>query len=378
MSKSKKLIKIKNPKNINTIFGLPSKSYTDQEFWEKECDTVLSEGWLFVGFVHEFLKSGDVIPSFIAGKPILLVKNNNKDITAFHNVCSHRCLKLVGEKKNVGKIIRCPYHSWTYNLEGKLIAAPHIGGINKHKPKGFKFLEHGLKPIRIHIWHDWIFINLNDKAKKFEEYAKPLIKKFEDVDFNKLKYAATLDFGKINTNWKFLIENFIEPYHVQFVHKTTTNQPLRDHYTIVDGVCYGSGVDVKKEDNKNSSALSVSSRYLSLFPNFIIGTYYPNQIGVYLNVPISPGITSQKRIIYTTDGKEMTQEETDMTKKIWWSVHKEDHAICERLQEGRASPASDAGGLLSPYWEKGVQKFQKLIIQATMKSSKIMKGKKNV
>ncbi len=378
MSKSKKLIKIKNPKNINTIFGLPSKSYTDQEFWEKECDTVLSEGWLFVGFVHEFLKSGDVIPSFIAGKPILLVKNNNKDITAFHNVCSHRCLKLVDEKKNVGKIIRCPYHSWTYNLEGKLIAAPHIGGINKHKPKGFKFLEHGLKPIRIHIWHDWIFINLNGKAKKFEEYAKPLIKKFEDINFNKLKYAATLDFGKINTNWKFLIENFIEPYHVQFVHKTTTNQPLKNHYTIVDGICYGSGVDVKKEDNKNSSALSVSSRYLSLFPNFIIGTYYPNQIGVYLNTPISPSITSQKRIIYTTDGKEMTKEETDITKKIWWSVHKEDHAICERLQEGRASPASDAGGLLSPYWEKGVQKFQKLIIQATMKSSKIMKGKKNV
>ena len=378
MSKSKNLIKIKNRKNINTIFGLPAKSYTDQEFWKKECDTVLTEGWLFVGFVHEFLKSGDVIPSFIAGKPILLVKNNNKDITAFHNVCSHRCLKLVDEKKNVGKIIRCPYHSWTYNLEGKLIAAPHIGGINKHKPKGFKFLEHGLKPIRIHIWHDWIFINLNGKAKKFEEYAKPLIKKFEDVDFNKLKYAATLDFGKINTNWKFLIENFIEPYHVQFVHKTTTNQPLKDHYTIVDGICYGSGVDVKEEDSKNSSTLSVSSRYLSLFPNFIIGTYYPNQIGVYLNVPISPVITSQKRIIYTTDGKEMTKEETDITKKIWWSVHKEDHAICERLQEGRASPASDAGGLLSPYWEKGVQKFQKLIIQATMKSSKIMKGKKNV
>ena len=236
MSKSKNLIKIKNPKNINTIFGLPSKSYTDQEFWEKECNTVLSEGWLFVGFVHEFLKSGDVIPSLIAGKPILLVKNNNKDITAFHNVCSHRCLKIVDEKKNVGKIIRCPYHSWTYNLEGKLIAAPHIGGINKHKPKGFKFLEHGLKPIRIHIWHDWIFINLNGKAKKFEKYAKPLIKKFEDVNFNKLKYAATLDFGKINTNWKFLIENFIEPYHVQFVHKTTTNQPLKDHYTIVDGI----------------------------------------------------------------------------------------------------------------------------------------------
>ena len=376
--KSKNSFKIKSPKNSNTIFGLPSKSYTDNEFWEKECNTVLSNGWLFVGFVHELTKTGDVLPIFIAGKPILIVKNENNKITAFHNVCSHRCLKLVGEKKNVGKLIRCPYHAWSYDLEGNLKSAPHIGGINQHKPKGFNFKNHGLKPIRIHIWHDWIFVNLNSKAKKFEKYAKPLFSKFKDIDFDKLKYAVTLDFGKINTNWKFLIENFIEPYHVQFVHKTTTNQPLKDHYTIVDGICYGSGVDVKQEDNKNSNALSVSSRYLSLFPNFIIGTYYPNQIGVYLNIPISPSETSQKRIIYTTNGKVMTKEESDLAKKIWWSVHKEDHEICERLQEGRASPASKEKGLLSPYWEKGVKAFQKLIIQETIKSPKLMKGKKNV
>ena len=371
MSKNKNLIKIKKPKNINTIFGLPAKTYTDHEFWKKECNTVLANGWLFVGFVHELLKAGDVIPIFIANKPILLVKNNSNEINAFHNVCSHRCLKLVDEKKNVGKAIRCPYHSWTYDLEGKLKAAPHIGGTNQHKLKGFNFSDHGLKPIRIHIWHDWIFVNLNGKAKKFADYAKPLIKKFEDIDFKKLKYAATLDFGKINSNWKFLIENFIEPYHVQFVHKTTTKQPLKDHYTIVDGICLGSGVDVK-EENKDKNTLSVSSRYLSLFPNFIIGSYFPNQIGVYLNVPISPGLTTQKRIIYTTEGKTMSEQEVDLQKKIWWSVHKEDHEICERLQEGRSSPASKQGGLLSPHWETSVQAFQKLIINATLK------GKKNV
>jgi len=124
--------------------------------------------------------------------------------------------------------------------------------------------------------------------------------------------------------------------------------------------------------------LSVSSRYLSLFPNFIIATYFPNQIGVYLNVPISPGLTTQKRIIYTAEGQNMSEQEIELQKKIWWSVHKEDHEICERLQEGRSSPASKQGGLLSPHWEKSVQAFQKLVINATMKSSKIMKGKKNV
>ena len=377
MRVNKKNIGIKTPKNKNTIFGLPAKSYTDNDFWIKECDTVLSNGWLFVGFVHEFKKVGDVQPIFIAGKPILIIKNENEEIKAFHNVCSHRCLKLVNEKKNIGKLIRCPYHAWSYDLQGNLKAAPHIGGTNNHKPKGFNFKEHGLKPIRIHIWNDWIFINLNGKAKKFIEYAKPLFSKFKDLDFNKLKYTATLDFGKINTNWKFLIENFIEPYHVQFVHKTTTNQPLKDHYTIVDGMCYGSGVDVKEEDSKNSKALSVSSKYLSLFPNFIIGTYYPNQVGVYLNIPINPNTTIQKRIIYTVDGSKMSKEDIDITKKIWWSVHKEDHEMCERLQEGRSSPASNEGGLLSPHWEDGVKAFQKLIIQS-MKNSKIMKGKINV
>ena len=377
MRVNKKNIGIKTPKNKNTIFGLPAKSYTDNDFWIKECDTVLSNGWLFVGFVHDFKKVGDVQPIFIAGKPILIIKNENEEIKAFHNVCSHRCLKLVNEKKNIGKLIRCPYHAWSYDLQGNLKAAPHIGGTNNHKPKGFNFKEHGLKPIRIHIWNDWIFINLNGKAKKFIEYAKPLFSKFKDLDFNKLKYTATLDFGKINTNWKFLIENFIEPYHVQFVHKTTTNQPLKDHYTIVDGMCYGSGVDVKEEDSKNSKALSVSSKYLSLFPNFIIGTYYPNQVGVYLNIPINPNTTIQKRIIYTVDGSKMSKEDIDITKKIWWSVHKEDHEMCERLQEGRSSPASNEGGLLSPHWEDGVKAFQKLIIQS-MKNSKLMKGKINV
>ena len=378
MPKEKNLVKIKKPKNPNTIFGLPAKCYTDRNFWEKECETVLSDGWLFVGLAHELKKVGDIIPLFIASKPILLLRNTNNEIKAFHNVCSHRCLKLVDEKKNVGKIIRCPYHAWSYDLDGKLKAAPHVGGTDQHKPKGFNFSNHGLRPIKIHVWHDWIFINFNRNAKKFEDYAKPLIKKFDDIDLTKLKYATTLDFGKINTNWKFLIENFIEPYHVQFVHKTTTNQPLKDHYTVVDGMCYGSGVDVDEEDVHNSGALSVTSRYLSLFPNFIIGTYFPNQIGVYLNIPISPGITSQKRIIYTTDGKDMSEKEINMVKNIWWSVHKEDHEMCERLQEGRYSPASYEGGLLSPVWEKGVQAFQKLIVDATLKSSKSIKRKKNV
>ena len=93
---------------------------------------------------------------------------------------------------------------------------------------------------------------------------------------------------------------------------------------------------------------------------------------VNLNLPISPGATHQKRVIYTSDGKTMSEQEINLQKNILWNVHKEDHEICERLQEGRSSPIAARGGLLSPHWETSVHAFQKLIIAATMK------GRKNV
>ena len=115
--------------------------------------------------------------------------------------------------------------------------------------------------------------------------------------------------------------------------------------------------------------LAVSSRYLTLFPNFIVGRYFPDQLGVYLNVPIGPNRTIQKRIIYTTEGKKISKSAINTLKKLWWDVHKEDHEICERLQLGRASLVAQDGGILSPYWEKSVYAFHKLVIKFTLKSS---------
>ena len=353
--------------------GLPAGAYTDQRFWEIECDTVLAEGWVCVGFAHELAEPGDATPVTVAGKPVLLVRNGKCEIAAFHNVCRHRCLTLVYQPKNVGKLIRCPYHAWAYDLDGALRASPHFGGTDQHRPEGFDPAENGLRPVRSHVWHDWIFVNLDGNAPPFEEYATPLINRLEGVDFDKLQPIATLDFGEIATNWKFIMENFIEPYHVQFVHASTTSQPLSDHYTIVDGVCLGSTVDLDKEAGVSGS-LAVSSRYLTLFPNFILGRYFPDQIGVYLNVPLGPGRTAQKRAIYTTEGQEPTRAEIDGLKALWWDVHKEDHAICERLQLGRASPVAESGGVLSPHWEDSVRAFQELVVEAVTRSRKATEG----
>ena len=214
--------------------------------------------------------------------------------------------------------------------------------------------------MRVHVWHDWIFVNLSGDAPAFEDYAEPLINRLEGIDFSKVQPIGMLEFGEVSTNWKFIMENFIEPYHVQFVHSSTTNQPLNDHYTIVDGNCLGSAVDLKEEVG-TSGSLGVSSRYLTLFPNFILGRYFPDQIGVYLNIPLGPGRMIQKRALYTTEGQQLSQDEIEELKQLWWDVHKEDHEMCERLQLGRSSPVAEQGGVLSPHWEDSVRAFQELV-----------------
>ncbi len=91
--------------------GLPAGAYTDERFWAAECDTVLAQNWICVSFAHELAEAGDATPVEVAGKPVLLVKNANGEIAAFHNLCRHRCLKLVDQPKNVGKLVCCPYHA---------------------------------------------------------------------------------------------------------------------------------------------------------------------------------------------------------------------------------------------------------------------------
>ena len=101
MSQEKNFLKIKKSKNLNTIFGLPAESYTDHEFWKKECNTVLSDDWLFVGFVHELKNPGDVIPLSIAGKPIFLVKNvNNETATKIEENVPIRTPQIIASEKS--------------------------------------------------------------------------------------------------------------------------------------------------------------------------------------------------------------------------------------------------------------------------------------
>ena len=342
--------------------GLPAAAYTSEAFFALENERIFSDSWVFAGLAHELARPGDVVPVTVAGRPVLLVCDAKGEVRAFHNVCRHRCLKLVEKAGNVGPAIQCPYHSWTYRLDGALHIAPYFGGREPGAvPAGFDRAEHGLVPVRVAIWHDWIFVDLNGAAPPLEEFVAPVEAHLEGLDLARMKHVVTVDLGAIAANWKLLMENFIEPYHVPFVHATTTEQPLTDHYTLNEPGCLGCAVDVSAEA-KRADTLAADSRYLTLFPNFSLGLYLPDQVGVHLDVPLAPDLTLQRRAIYTLKPALPSAEETEQLARLWRDVHVEDQVICERLQQGRASAVADGGGVLSPVWEDSVRSFQELVV----------------
>ncbi len=347
------------------VRGLPAAAYTSEAFLALENEKLFTNGWTFVGFAHELATRGDAVPVQVAGRPVLLLRGGDGEIRAFHNVCRHRCLMLVDEPGNVGRFLRCPYHSWTYGLDGKLKGAPHFAGPDRHDPPALDEGADGLAPVRVAVWHDWIFVNLSGTAPDFEVAVAPLARNLEGVDFSSLTHVATLEFGEVKTNWKLLMENFIEPYHVQYVHPTTTTQPLTDHSTLIDETCLGSAVDISRQPGVGAEGtLAVSSRFLTFFPNFVLGLYFPDQVGVHLNTPVAVDRTHQRRAIYHAGAGSMSAEAVEGLRRLWSDVHAEDHAMCERLQKGRASEIAAAGGLLSPHWETSVRRFQELVLDS--------------
>jgi choline monooxygenase len=352
---------------VNVVrHGLPGIAYTSSEFFEIEARGLFAASWSFVGFTHQLANVGDVQPLTVAGKPVFLVRSELDQIHAFHNVCRHRNLKLIDRPRHCDALITCPYHRWSYDFRGQLRLAPYFGGEKSGLPDGFELADYGLYPIRCHTFHDWVFINLDGQAERFENFIKPIERQLTGFDFDEFIPVATLEFGEISTNWKLLMENFIEPYHVQYVHKTTTSQPLEDHYVIADEHCLGSAVDLTAEQQASADegTLGVSSHYLTLFPNFVLGLYHPDQLGVHLNCPVAADKTKQSRVIYLHRDSDQSHVAVEHARQLWDSVHREDHHMCERLQAGRYSSVAEDGGVLSPHWEASVRRFQELIAEA--------------
>ena len=389
MNLNKKLSDILDPNKIEVVknpiekaHGLPNECYLNNDYLEFEKEKIFKNNWTMIGVASSVPNPGDAKPFNLLGIPILIVRNKENEVKVFHNVCSHRGFKLVDQECKLKNVIRCPYHSWSYDFNGKLTVTPHIGGLGKHEVEGFDKNNSNLKEIKSSIWMDLIFININSNAKPFEDFIKPLEdrwSKFISKKDQKLIRHST-DNGyfnmTVNSNWKFAIENYCESYHLPWIHPELNKvSNISDHYHIEDKNFNFSGQGSNKYSQQFDgnikfkcfpnwpTELSEKSEYVSLYPNVMLGIHIDHFYAFWLE-PISNNKTKEHfELYYVGDESASSDEFKDIRKKnfaFWQEVMNEDVPAIEGMQKGRNSPAYN-GGNFSPVMDTPTLMFHKWV-----------------
>ena len=344
--------------------GLPNETYTSDRFAAVERDEVLAKTWTCIGVGAWVAEPGDLRPVQLQGLPLLMLRDRDGALRVFHNVCSHRGLALVTAPCRAKGLIRCPYHSWSYALDGTLKATPFIGGPGSNTCEGFDKARHGLKPVRSAVWCDAVFVDLSGEAPAFEDFIAPIAARWQDFDMARLCHGgADSSFViEIGCNWKLAVENYCEAYHLPWIHPALNSYSrLEDHYNIaLEGRMAGQGSTAYRPslsgDGRQFPAhpglprkWDGAAEYLALFPNVLFGVHSDHFYSVVLE-PLGPNRTREHFEIYYFDEAALGDGYADMratNARQWQTVFEEDRGVVEGMQAGRASPAF-TGGVFSP------------------------------
>ena len=370
--------------SIEKAHGLPNECYTNKDYTLIERKKLFEDKWIVVGVASSIPEIGDVKPIDILGMPILILRNKQNEIKVFHNVCSHRGVKLVSKSGKINSLIRCPYHSWSYNLNGELMATPHIGGMNKHSAYGFDKSKSNLKEVRSYIWLDLIMININQNEMSFEDYIKPLSDRWEKFwpikDRELIHHSNDFGYFKLNAkcNWKFAIENYCESYHLPWVHPGLNSySKIEDHYHIqgLPNRFAGQGTVVYNPQFKGKEKLPSFpnwpkdkeniAEYVALFPNVMLGIHKDHYYAYWIE-PINHEFTLEHMELYYVGEKAAQANKFKSLRKQnhkqWEDIQKEDVDIIQGMQTGRNSPSYN-GGNFSPVMDNPTHHFHKWVAQ---------------
>jgi phenylpropionate dioxygenase-like ring-hydroxylating dioxygenase large terminal subunit len=348
---------------VATAHGLPNAHYISDEMFAAERDAVLFANWSGIGFAKD-LAEGEAMPIDFVGMPLVAVRTREGAVKVFQNTCRHRGMILVNEKKRVGGVIRCPYHSWSYALTGELKATPHVGGPGMNTHEKICREDLGLIEIRSHVWRDVIFVNVSGDAPEFTDYAADVIARWGEFEGQSVVPGgadSTFSFD-VACNWKLAVENYCESYHLPWIHPGLNSYSrLEDHYHIEKpGAFSGQGTWVYRpmiSDNGRrfpdfkglSDKWDAGAEYISLYPNVLLGVHRDHAYAIVLD-PIAKDRTVEKLALYYADDAATDPAWAEMratNAKMWYGVFEEDVFVVEGMQKGRHGQYFD-GGKFSP------------------------------
>lgn len=330
---------------------LPGKYYHSQEIYQEEVEKIFYKFWIYACREEEIPSVGDYKLVQVEDESIILVRDKANNIKALFNVCSHRgtqlCTEPTGNFK--GKSIQCPYHAWTYALDGKLLGAPLM-----QEGDGFQKDECGLHRAKVHIWEGFVFINLDENPAIFEVQMEALIGKFSDWKIGELRIAKNIKY-ELNCNWKLILQNYQECYHCPGVHPLLTKlTPVRSaRHDHSKGAVIGGYMDLTKERgsmtmNGEAAAPPICDvtgndlqriYYYSLFPNMLL-TPHPDFVMYHHIMPLGPEkIINDCYWLFRPEviNDPKAQAGIESAVEFWDMTNKQDWTVCEQMQRGTKS-----------------------------------------
>lgn len=349
---------------------LPGRYYHDPAIWQIEQERIFSKLWLCVGRADAVPRAGDYFLTTIAGESLIIVRGPDGAIRAFYNVCRHRgarlCLEPCGHLKGS---IQCPYHAWTYGLDGVLIGAPNMKGVRDFQPERF-----GLKPVALQLWEGLIWVNLSDQPLPLDDQLGADYARFAYYHIGELKSAKTIVYD-VKANWKLVFDNAQECYHCAPVHKELSALvPMfkAGFYSgfFGGGAEFGEGVETLTLSGKSCWPVfrdlppEDHRRFYGrmLWPNVILGLQ-PNYVWTAILLPLAIDRTVVT-VDFLFEPAVIAQPDFDPSDAVdlWDMTNKQDWAMCERAQLGTASRAFADGGVYSAF-EQPVRRFNEWVLR---------------
>ncbi|WP_170338162.1 aromatic ring-hydroxylating oxygenase subunit alpha [Ruegeria arenilitoris] len=363
--------------SIETALGLPNAHYTDPALHAEETRALLLAGWAGFAVTADVPEPGDAVPLEFMGIPLLLLRDRSGTVRVFQNICRHRGMILVEEPRKIEGAIRCPYHSWCYSTEGRLVATPHVGGPGQNAHDAVSKSELGLIEVRSHIWRDVVWINVSGDAPAFVDANARLIERWAEFDKPLYHGGPESSFRlDVNCNWKLAVENYCESYHLPWVHPGLNSYSrLEDHYHIQEPSLYsGQGTlvyrQLKTEDGRVfpdfeglSEKWDTAAEYIAAFPNVLLGVHRDHAFAIILRPEAQNRTSEHIHLFYSAPDTDADLRARNAEQ--WKVVFEEDVFVVEGMQRGRAAPGFD-GGHFSPAMDGPTHLFHDWVAQRLM------------
>jgi choline monooxygenase len=336
---------------------IPSSWYTNENLFEVETQTVFSASWQFAARADQLINPGNYVTTEIGGEPIVIVRGHDGELRAFFNVCRHHAAAVMTEPEGCAPQMRCPYHGWTYSLEGELKGTPEFNDVCN-----FVRADNGLVPVEMAAWQNWVFVRLNNSGREPAVAESELCKQIESLDLGALRWFERRRY-ELKCNWKVFVDNYLDGgYHVPHLHKGLDSVLDYSNYTIENGerFCLQSSPLVASSDGEIGAVRSGQrALYYWLYPNFMIN-YYEGTLDTNLVRPLAIDRTEVIFDFYFRDVSDAVRERNLASVTVGDRIQQEDLDICESVQRGLNSRAYQAGRL-SVRREAGEHLFHRLL-----------------